>query len=528
MALVDLLTRGYFPKELPRPFVTAPFARAITSAAALPGDFAKAASRRNGPPTTKAARYSHARGGLLRRRLDICNPLHFFLLSKELIQNWALIQPRVAGTPLSATSPEFKNVGRAVNGKRAQRDRAELARDARLGRRYILSTDISRFYGSIYTHSIPWALHTKARAKSNRGLGLLGNKIDYWVREGQDQQTIGIPIGPDTSLILAELIMQRCDEALIAKLPKLKGYRFIDDYELSFHTRTEAEDAFHILETCLSDYELALNPKKTAIHKLQRPLESPWASELKLFRFRISQTGQAADLSDYFSRAFALQAEHRDEAVLNYAVARLRSVTVAPANWAIFQKLLLLCVAPEPATFPYVLEEIIAGKNAGAAPDLSQIEEIANELIQGHSRLKHSSEASTALWACLALGFRLHERTVDLVSRCDDPVVALLALDCERQGLVAKQLDKALWCSHMRREGLYDEHWLLAYEANVKGWLPSAAGIDYVAADANFGFLKASHVHFYDDTQAAPLPGAPVPAPTLPTLPEPEWHMTSL
>ena len=47
MPLIDLLTRGYFPKELPRPIVTAPFANAITSAAALPGDFAKTASKNN-------------------------------------------------------------------------------------------------------------------------------------------------------------------------------------------------------------------------------------------------------------------------------------------------------------------------------------------------------------------------------------------------------------------------------------------------------------------------------------------------
>jgi hypothetical protein len=39
-------------------------------------------------------------------------------------------------------------------------------------------------------------------------------------------------------------------------------------------------------------------------------------------------------------------------------------------------------------------------------------------------------------------------------------------------------------------DALYDEHWLLAYEANVKGWLPSVSGTDHVAADPNFGFLK--------------------------------------
>ena len=47
---------------------------------------------------------------------------------------------------------------------------------------------------------------------------------------------------------------------------------------------------------------------------------------------------------------------------------------------------------------------------------------------------------------------------------------------------------------------LYEEQWLLAYEANVKGWLPSQGGPDHVAADNNFGFLKNSAVEFYVST----------------------------
>jgi reverse transcriptase-like protein len=469
--------------------------------------------------------YSLARGGLFRRPLSICNPLHYFLLCKEMMDNWASINPRVAGTSLAATAPEFKTTGRAIDGRCPQGAREDLAQNTRLGRRYVLQTDISRFYESIYTHSIAWALHTKPIAKANRKLTLLGNKIDFWVRMGQDQQTVGIPIGPDTSLVLAELIMQRCDEELIAKLHGLRGHRFIDDYELGFNTRTEAEDAFHILDMCLSQFELALNPRKTQVLELPLPLEATWVKELKQFTFsRTSQSGQAADLTNYFSKAYSLHSSNPGESVLQFAVAKMRGMTIDPANWALFQKLLLLCVIPEPASFPYVLEQIIVRKNAGAAPILPELEEIANILIVSHAKLRHSSEVANAAWACLALGLQLHEQTVDLISQCDDPVVALLALDCEENALVSKPLEKTLWSSYMTRAALYGEHWLLAYEANVKGWLPSAGGTDHVAADANFGFLKANGVSFYDTSLAAPPPAAPaaiapVPLPTVPTAP---------
>jgi hypothetical protein len=36
----------------------------------------------------------------------------------------------------------------------------------------------------------------------------------------------------------------------------------------------------------------------------------------------------------------------------------------------------------------------------------------------------------------------------------------------------------------MTTDALYDEHWLLAYEANYRGWLPSVCG-DHVALSLN-------------------------------------------
>lgn len=520
MSLHDLLARGYFPKELPTPFVTASFAKCLSTAGALPGDFAKSATKGNKLPTAQACMYSLARGGLLRRPLSICNPLHYFLLCTEITQNWGAIKPRVAGTALSATTPEFKTKGRAIDGKFPQSARQELAQNTRLGRRYILQTDINRFYHSIYTHSISWALHTKTAAKANRSLALPGNKLDYWIRMGQDQQTVGIPIGPDTSLLMAELIMQRCDETLLQNLPTLKGHRFIDDYELSFQTRTEAEDAFHILDACLADFELALNTKKTKVLELPLPLDDPWVTQIREFKFsRGSQPGQAADLNNFFSKAFALHSTNPGESVLSFAVAKLREITIDPANWPLFQKLLLLCSIPEPASFPYVLEQIIVRKNAGYTVLVPELEEVVNELIVSHSARRHSSEIANAAWACLALNLRLHNAAVDAISSCDDSVVALLALDCEKHGLVSKPLDKSLWTSQMTGDALYEKHWLLAYEANVKKWLPSKSGTDHVHKDVNFGFLKLNKVSFYDSRLAAPTRAktAKTPLPKLPT-----------
>jgi len=43
----------------------------------------------------------------------------------------------------------------------------------------------------------------------------------------------------------------------------------------------------------------------------------------------------------------------------------------------------------------------------------------------------------------------------------------------------------------MTPDELYGEAWLLAYEALVRNWLPSATGNNYVSVDAAFGSLES-------------------------------------
>lgn len=503
MELKGLLERGYFPKELPKPFTSEPFARLMETfsnygdPARIPGVFGKTIVKESRIPAAKEVFYSLARGGLQRRQLSICNPVLFYLLAREIVSNWQEIKPSVSGSKFAATEPEFKKDGRAINGKHSQNARVELARKNRIGAKYILTTDISRFYHSIYTHSIPWALHGKNFAKANRRLDSLGNKLDYLVRQGQDGQTVGIPIGPDTSLVIAELLMHSVDKNLSTELPSIKGHRFIDDYELSFTSRDEAERAYHILNANLSEFELALNTKKTHILSLPVRLEEHWVSELRRFQIRDNGSSQSIDLESYFSLSFDLYNQYPNESVLQWAISCLRSVNVSRDNWDLFQHLLMLCVAPEPACLPFVLEQILLRKKTLSNVLEDELTILLNKLIIGHAELRHSSEVANALWGCLALRLKVNVDAVNKISTCRDSCIALLALDCEHQGLTEISLNKNVWEEYLNTDALYGDQWLLAYEVSLKGWLKSKKDPMYVEKDPNFSFLKNNNVYFY-------------------------------
>src|SRR5579871_4746519 len=250
MPFADLLGRGYFPKELPPCFSTAALA-----------DLAKAQPLPPPPNVALVCEHSLARAGGSRRRLGIPNPFHFAALAREIANNWQVLQLHLARSRLSLSTPtRFDGADERAVGPRV--DRGEIpeqrARHRTLSR-YLLRADVAECYHTLYTHSIPWALHTKAAAKRNRGPGLLGNRLDLMVRNGQDGQTNGIPVGPDTSLIIAETVLAAVDARLHPRLPRRgrrrpAGFRYYDDFEFSFATLAEAEEALAVIEESLLEF----------------------------------------------------------------------------------------------------------------------------------------------------------------------------------------------------------------------------------------------------------------------------------
>ena len=135
---------------------------------------------------------------------------------------------------------------------------------------HALVSDVSRFYSTLYTHAIPWALHGKDWCKRNLHSSSfntsLGNRLDVAVRKGQDNQTIGIPVGPDTSRILAEIIGVSIDQYVRENLgiDQTRAFRNIDDWYIGFDNAGEAEDAIATLATGCRTFELELNADKTS------------------------------------------------------------------------------------------------------------------------------------------------------------------------------------------------------------------------------------------------------------------------
>ena len=94
---------------------------------------------------------------------------------------------------------------------------------------YIGITDVVDCYGSIYTHSISWALHGKNIAKKEKdNKELLGNKVDKIIRDMCNGQTNGIPQGSTIMDFIAEIVLGYGDTLISSRLKE----KNICDYKI--------------------------------------------------------------------------------------------------------------------------------------------------------------------------------------------------------------------------------------------------------------------------------------------------------
>lgn len=136
---------------------------------------------------------------------------------------------------------------------------------------YTLHTDISDCYGSIYTHSIAWALHTEEIAKKERkNSSLIGNIIDRQIQGMSFGQTNGIPQGSVLMDFIAEMVLGNVDLILSERLDKenLIEYeiiRYRDDYRIFSNNPQEAELIVKHLTEILIKMGMRLNVQKTLV-----------------------------------------------------------------------------------------------------------------------------------------------------------------------------------------------------------------------------------------------------------------------
>lgn len=493
-----LLSHGYFPTELPYLFSSRSFASFVhrNPPTSAPFTFNPA----KGPTyASRPVLYNLARAGGLRRVLSIPNPVNYFQQSEVFTANWPTLKAHYAKAQQSLSRPLrilSATQKRAFEWSSKLSDLPERRARSRLGMRYAVRTDIQGCYPSIYTHSIPWALHTKTVAQANTAYSAsVGNQLDALIQRAQSRQTKGIPIGPDTSFLAAEAILTSLDLLLIDAVGK-RYFRYVDDYEFSYRSFTDAESGLSAFQEILSAYELSANESKTRIFELPAPLDQDWPRQLRPFNVSNSAKPrtQRSDLINLFDLSLDLRAKYPGEGVIKFVV-RMATCYVAIENWSLYQRLLCQWAQVEPQVLPLVLDILFAYKTAGYVLELNELDELLFTIVSVHAARGHTSEIAWAIWGHLLFNLKLQDGALKEVVRMDNSIVALLTLNARAEGLVPRATTFPTWAAHMSLDALSSEHWLLAYEGRVNKWLPPV-GKEYIRTAPGFSELASGNVSF--------------------------------
>ena len=477
-----LLKKGYFPDELGFWFVSEGLADKF--------DQINNSVTLNKKLSSKPVKYSIPKGRYNRRTLSVPNPYHYFFLCKTIHDNWTEIQTHLEKSKISLTTPVFKTgSSRAISRKYTFEDISSMFLTRSVGANYVLRTDISRYYSTIYTHSIPWALHSKSIAKLNNKDKLLGNFLDKLVRNSQDKQTIGIPVGPDTSLIISEIIGVAMDELIMKDVDCLNSMRYIDDYYFFYEKLADAEKTLANIQKVLGEFELELNKEKTKIYEMPQSIEPDWISQIN------NTSLDNNNIISFISVTYSLIKNNPNEDVLGYSLAKLKKLTINKNNWSIVQAFILNSILYDPNGMPLACSILSEYYHKKYGVDNDKVLKTVNNIIQKSLISNSEYEIVWALWLTHILNINLTDDMIKKLCNIDHPIIALILLGLYKN---RRKLDTSVWEEHMVPDSLYNENWILAYEALMRGWLPPKTGKNYLDEDDFFAALKKYNVSFFD------------------------------
>lgn len=364
------------------------------------------------------------------------------------------------------------------------------------GTQYVVHADVASCFPSIYTHSIPWALHGKATSKKLKSItALAGNLLDKCTQITRDQQTNGLLIGPHSSNIISEIILTKIDAELQAK-----GFerisRHIDDYTFYAEDFSQAESFVKELGLCLRGFEMSLNDKKTRISPLPRPSAENWIQRLNRFTFPKDEEVWFSTVRSFLDLALECSQNAGKSTPLNYAIKVLSNPAHELNPRA--RRLYILEATNLALVYPYLAPQLDKHvfDRYGNDDLAKQVLEFSSSLAKMGLRKLYPDAIAHALYYALKheVELNLNDDELKEIVALDDCVVNVLLFEYatrkKRAKVVAAIKDRANEIKRWDKRDR-DKQWLLIYQLWTANELTgNAQGFLAELKTKNFQFLK--------------------------------------
>lgn len=324
--------------------------------------------------------------------------------------------------------------------------------DIYLGKRYMIHTDISKCYPSIYTHAIPWALVGKDIAKNNIGkYKEWYNQIDHFAQISKNGETHGLLIGPHTSNILSEIILCAIDKELSKKYDSY--IRNIDDYICYVDTKEEADNFIIDLNRELRKYDLLMNHKKTEIYELPICVVETWIHKIQNHMVTFQKFKNYIDYREiqaFIDFIIKLVSENTDNnSVILYAVKVLKNFTLTKNA----QEYLVKSIVSLSLLYPYlvpILGQYIFEKYQ---VDTNQIQKYANMIYEKYIQKNNYEACSFALLYAIDSNSKIDSIDIEIIKNSQDCILMLMAfIYCKKNNLKSEIKQLKLYAKELEKK----------------------------------------------------------------------------
>ncbi|EOV0043937.1 RNA-directed DNA polymerase [Vibrio vulnificus] len=225
----------------------------------------------------------------------------------------------------------------------------------------VLHTDVTDCYGSLYTHSVVWALHGLKEAKEKkRDKKLLGNIIDFHLQSSRYGQTNGIPQGSALMDLVAEMVLGYVDELInneLAESSDVKVLRYRDDYRIFTNSNDRSEEVLKINSDKLRTVGMKLGVSKT-FHSSNVISGSIKPDKLAGIELQTLRTSNAKSIQKQLLRLHSFGLKYPNSGALRRLVSEFHSTVVkqkeSPDDLEVQVAIATDIAFVSPATFPAV------------------------------------------------------------------------------------------------------------------------------------------------------------------------------
>ena len=258
---------------------------------------------------------------------------------------------------------------------------------------YVLHTDITDCYGSIYTHSIVWALHGKEEGKKERdNPNFIGNVIDWHLQDMAFGQTNGIPQGSALMDFIAEMVLGYADLELAERIKKsgLSDYqilRYRDDYRVFANNPQDAELILKHITEIFIELGMRLNSQKTLVSNNVVP-DSIKPDKL----FWLSNKRKPYNLQEHLLVIHSLSQKFSNSGSLTIELTnyfnRIKNIKKTKQNIPVLISILIDIAYKNPKTYP--LAAAILSKLLSLLPSIAEKKEILTTIKKRFDKIPNT------------------------------------------------------------------------------------------------------------------------------------------